>query len=1018
MSKKLVLVALMLAFCLVSSAHADITSDMLGYWALDGNANDSSGNGYHGEEFGNPSYVPGVINQAMDFDGPEQSVYIPDFTVIQNQDEVTVCMWVKADRNTGEDQVMWFTDQDGDYGRIRFGINGDEWEWKHGDGNGNPNVDDGENPIILGEWTHLAGTRKNNDKLELFVNGISVDQTDFGVTGVVEAQISIGAERRSSSSVRSPFDGVIDEVRVYSRVLSAADIQELFMFTDAPPIIAFNPNPFDEQTDVQQDAVLSWTAGEMAARHDVYFGTVFEDVNNTNTSDTTGIYRGRQNLVIYTPAQTLGFGQSYYWRIDEVEADNTTIIKGKVWSFTVAEFLSVDDFEDYNTGDNQIWWAWKDGIGYVAHDTEPAYPGNGTGSEIGDGSTDSFTEETIVHSGDQSMPYWYDNNKQGFMKYSEATKTLTNTRDWTEEGVKALSLWFRGYPASLGGFVEAPAGTYTISAEGADISGSSDQFHFAWQELSGAGEIIAKVESVENTNDWAKAGIIIRDTLEPDSVFAMVAVTPGNGVWFGRRTADGTDSDAQADITAPQWIKLDRSIGGLARASYSADGIIWTPLGTSVPVIMNTPMYIGLALTSNSSGVVCEAVFSNVTSNGTGPWVNQDIGLIKNEAEPMYVVIANKNGTTGTVYHEDPNATLMDTWTEWNIDLKDFQDQGVNLSDVNSITIGIGDKENPQPGGSGKMYFDDIALYRPRYVPDKVTLYKADFTGDSIVDFADLEIMVNDWLDGDYTVYATAPGPAMAQWEFENNVNDGIGGKHGTTRGNPTYAAGKSGQAINLDGDDYVDLGNPTELDFGIVDWSICAWVKTSMTGTDDSNKGVIYAKGADRADGIRYALYVNESRTVQGSITLVTDDDVDKRQAISSVSVSDGQWHHIVGQRNGDTINTYIDGVLDGTADLPADYNLSGTSQHNAYIGVVTNNETASPEKFLIGSVDDLRIYDYALSMSEIINVMGQSELYVPLTSPANISDEEPANSKTVNFRDFAILTDEWLQELIWPEW
>jgi hypothetical protein len=392
--------------------------------------------------------------------------------------------------------------------------------------------------------------------------------------------------------------------------------------------------------------------------------------------------------------------------------------------------------------------------------------------------------------------------------------------------------------------------------------------------------------------------------------------------------------------------------------------------------------------------------------------------MTSNKAEPMYVAIANNNGTTGIVHHEDPNATLIDTWTEWNIDLKDFQDQGVDLSDVNSITIGIGDKDNPQPGGSGKMYFDDIALYKPRYVPDKVTPLKADFTGDGIVDFDDLEIMINDWLDGDYTIYATDPAPAMARWEFENNVNDSIGSFHGTTRGNPTYTAGKSGQAINLDGDDYVDLGNPAELDFGTVDWSICAWVKTAMTGTGDINKGVIYAKGGDRAGGIRYGLYVNENQTIQGSIDLVTDDDVDKREAINSVSVSDGQWHHIVGQRDGDTINVYIDGVLDGTADLPAGYDLSGTSQHNAYIGVVTDNSTAALEKFLVGSVDDLRIYDYALSTSEIMNITGQSELYVPLTSPANISDEEPANSKSVNFKDFAVLADEWLQELIWPEW
>jgi hypothetical protein len=174
--------------------------------------------------------------------------------------------------------------------------------------------------------------------------------------------------------------------------------------------------------------------------------------------------------------------------------------------------------------------------------------------------------------------------------------------------------------------------------------------------------------------------------------------------------------------------------------------------------------------------------------------------------------------------------------------------------------------------------------------------------------------MVNDWLDGDYTILAETPQPAIAWWNLDNNANDSAGSNHGTPVGNPVYEAGQFSQAITLDGDDYVDLGNPSLLDFGTVDWSISAWVKTRMTGTGDANKGVIYAKGGDRAGGVRYGLYVNEDQAVQGSIDLVTDDDANKRQAISGISVSDGEWHHIVGQRDGSTIRVYIDGVVDGS--------------------------------------------------------------------------------------------------------
>jgi hypothetical protein len=124
-------------------------------------------------------------------------------------------------------------------------------------------------------------------------------------------------------------------------------------------------------------------------------------------------------------------------------------------------------------------------------------------------------------------------------------------------------------------------------------------------------------------------------------------------------------------------------------------------------------MYIGLALTSHNSGVACEAKFSNITSDGTGSWVDEDIGLLSNEAEPMYVTVKDSSGTAATVYHDDPDASQVSTWTEWHIDLKEVGDVGVVLTDVSNLAIGFGGADDPQPGGSGLMFFDDIRLYRP-----------------------------------------------------------------------------------------------------------------------------------------------------------------------------------------------------------------------------------------------------------------------------------------------------------------
>jgi hypothetical protein len=132
---------------------------------------------------------------------------------------------------------------------------------------------------------------------------------------------------------------------------------------------------------------------------------------------------------------------------------------------------------------------------------------------------------------------------------------------------------------------------------------------------------------------------------------------------------------------------------------------------------MGTNVYIGLAVTAHNPTATCEAVFSNVTTTGTvsQQWANQDIGIASNDAEPLYVAVSNKTGEPAVVVHNDPAAAQIDTWTEWVIPLQTFANQGIILTDVTSIAIGLGTKGNiTVPGGSGKMFFDDIRLYGPR----------------------------------------------------------------------------------------------------------------------------------------------------------------------------------------------------------------------------------------------------------------------------------------------------------------
>jgi len=456
----------------------------------------------------------------------------------------------------------------------------------------------------------------------------------------------------------------------------------------------------------------------------VYFGSDSDAVKNATKASPE--YKGPKALgeESYDPG-LLALTTTYYWRIEEVNGVNPdSPWAGNVWSFTTSDFFVIDDFEDYDIGNNEIWFAWHDGLGAGALGSPDFVPSNGTGSMIGDDTTGSYTEETIVYGGIQSMPYWYNNNKQNYAYYSEAELTLDAVRDWTADGITELSLWFRGNPAPTGSFVEGPVGTYTMTGSGADIWGNSDEFHFAFKSLSGAGSIVAKVQSIENIYPWSKAGVMIRETLDPNSAHAMMAVTPTQGIVFQRRNVAGDISvdDVTGGISAPYWVKIERDVVGNFVAYSSTNGSNWEMQGLPDGISMTSNVYIGLVVVSTRAALTCQAVLSNVTTTGAvgQQWAHQDIGIASNDAEPLYVAISNSTGTSSAlVVHDDPAATTINTWTQWVIPLQAFTDQGFDLTNVDKIAIGLGTKGNMTlPGGSGKMYFDDIRLNPPADVAE------------------------------------------------------------------------------------------------------------------------------------------------------------------------------------------------------------------------------------------------------------------------------------------------------------
>ena len=633
----------------------------------------------------------------MNFDGAGQSV-IRTFTE-ETWSAYTLTVWAKAD-------LLWQSNNSSIGATHTTTANGLQISFDTANNyQYHSSVDFVMGPAST-SWVHLA-LSYDGTMTSAYYNGNLVGTFAQGATDVVADKFAIGVNR----AVDNWFDGAVDDFRVYRKALTQEEIQ-LVMRID--PLRAWNSSPTNGSTpDIEAALPLSWSRGDTASSHEVYFGFDKDVVATADASDVTGVHRGRQNGTSFTPAEGVEWGGGpYYWRVDENNTDGT-VTNGTVWSFTVGDFILVDDFESYTDNDaanEAIWQTWLDGFGVATNGSQVGYV------------LPPYAERTIVNGGGQSMPLLYDNTAG--VRNSEAVLALTAPRDWTKNGVGVLSLWFRGYPPSVGGFTAGPAGTFTMTGSGADVWGTSDQFHFAYKTLTGPGTIVARVDSIENTNVWSKAGVMIRETLDADSKYSFSLVSAASGVAAQGRTDTGVSATGttEAGIAAPHWVKLERDVAGFFTISHSANGSSWVPvqgaLANNIP--MAADVYIGLAVTSHDTSATCEAKFSNVTTTGTvsPQWMHRDIGILANAAEPLYVSLSNANGTSGMVVNSDANAAVTDVWTEWRIDLGEFAAQGVNLSNVDKIAVGLGATGDPAAaGGSGTMFIDDIVLLRPAPAP-------------------------------------------------------------------------------------------------------------------------------------------------------------------------------------------------------------------------------------------------------------------------------------------------------------
>jgi hypothetical protein len=718
MSKKLIYLA---SFVLVLSIAGNALADLVAHWSFDDGsgtiAQDLSGNGNDGTLQGDPQWVAGKYGSALEFDGD-------DFVDCGNQDVLnfgtgdwTITAWIKT---TQTDRGTIFANGGDNSGGVRFTLatheaNDDRMTLTTDDDSTKAQALGGT-VVIDGQWYHVAAMREGTT-ISVYVNGV-LDGTNtvpagYDLSGTSQHNSLIGAmTSHTDGSLIKYYVGVIDDERIYNHALTEVEIQVAMKGTVWP--YAIGPVPADGEMNADTWANLSWSPGELAVSHDVYFGDNFDDVS----AGAENTFQGNQAstfLVVGFPGFSfpdgLVPGTTYYWRVDEVnDTEPNSPWKGDVWSFMIPPKTAYypDPADAAESIDPDADLSWTAGFGSKLH---TVYFG------------ESFDD---VNSAAGGLP-------QGAATYDPGTLKLAKTYYWRVDEFDAIET----YKGDVWSFTTQGAVGSPNPANGAVDVKQTQIITFSPSVFAASHELYfgTDKDAVKNADTGSPEYKGTRDlgaeTYDPgmlewdttyywriDEVNSPNPDSPWTGILWSFTTANFLivdDFESYNDIDPPDpgsnrifeaWldgyeIPTNGALVGNDLPPYAEQTIVH---GGN----QSMPLYY-----DNSVG------YSEATLTLTYPrdWTEKGVNRLTiwfrgdsaNAAEALYVAL---NGTA-VVNHENPNAAQVYEWTQWNIPLQAFADQGVNLANVNTISLGLGNKNNPQAGGSGTMYFDDIRLYLP-----------------------------------------------------------------------------------------------------------------------------------------------------------------------------------------------------------------------------------------------------------------------------------------------------------------
>jgi len=702
MYRKLIyLVSIVLVLGLVGS----VSADLVGWWRLDDGSGttaiDSSGNGNDGTINGDPKWVAGKVGGALEMDGGDY-VDVPGASEI-NPESITLMTWINFSTVDGADMERQdYLSRGDDYA---FSLH--EWGFRDG------TAAEGKISAIVtsaGGWSVVAGaTTVETDTW--YHTTLTYDSGTQILTlyldGEVDAELNVpaGLEHRLGGSLTigtySGRDllGKIDDVKIFDEALSLGQIKGEMLGGGFP--YAYGPLPKDGSMHPDTWANISWKAGDFAVSHDVYFGDNFEDVD----AGAESAFIGNQGETFFV-AGFPGFaypdglvpGTTYYWRIDEVnDAEPNSPWKGEIWSFSIPPKTAYfpDPADGAEAVDVDVRLSWTSGFGAKLH---YVYFG------------ETFDEVDNAAGG----------SAQGTTKYTPGTLKMARTYYWRVDEFDVVethkgNVWSFttdgavGSPSPAKGAVDV---TQTPTLTWSPGFGASHEVYFgadsASPELKGSGNLGS--ESYEpgqlewNTTYYWRI----------DEANNANADSPWTGPLWSFTTADFLIID---DMEAYNDIEEDQPGSNRIYVAW-ADGFD-DPTNGSQTGHLDPPFYEENIIHSGNKSMPIyydNAVGkseSTLTLTDKRDWTVNGVDTLTiwfrgdraNAAEQIYVAL---NGSA-RVDHDNPDAAMITSWMPWNIDLQAFADQGVNLANIDSITLGL----SSVTGGTGMMYFDDIRLYPP-----------------------------------------------------------------------------------------------------------------------------------------------------------------------------------------------------------------------------------------------------------------------------------------------------------------